>query len=110
MPAVVGAINDNIMGRTGTPRVPILLAVGDVDGTGDSVMVTADVEGLARDYCDRGVDVTYAQYTGQSHSEAFIPFQAQAAQFLTERFMRSAPSSSCAHVGPGNDLSPTPIP
>lgn len=110
VPEVVAAIDDNIMGSTGTPRVPILLGVGDSDGTGDSVMVTRDVEGLARDYCDRGVAVTYAQYTGLNHSDAFIPFQAQAAQFLTERFISAAPTSNCAVVGPGNDLAPTPIP
>ena len=90
--------------------MPILLGVGDSDGTGDSVMVTRDVEGLARDYCDRGVAVTYAQYTGLNHADAFIPFQAQAARFLTERFTSAAPTSNCAVVGPGNGLSPTPIP
>jgi hypothetical protein len=110
IPAVVEAIDDNIMGTAGTPRVPMLLGVGDSDGTGDSVMVTADVEGLAHEYCGRGVAVTYAQYTGQSHSDAFIPFQAQAAQFLTERLAGAAPTSNCAVVGPGNALAPTPIP
>nr|WP_296774233.1 lipase family protein [Rhodococcus sp. (in: high G+C Gram-positive bacteria)] len=110
VPEVVEAIDDNIMGSTGTPRVPILLGVGDSDGTGDTVMVTADVEGLAHEYCGRGVAVTYAQYNGQSHSDAFIPFQAQSAQFLNDRFNGAAPMSNCAVVGPGNDLSPTPIP
>lgn len=110
IPEVVEAIDDNIMGSAGTPRVPILLAVGDVDGTGDSVMITGDVEGLARDYCDRGVAVTFARYTGLSHSDAFFPFQAQAVQFLTERFAATAPTNNCAIVGPGNDLTPTPIP
>ncbi|MFT0661990.1 lipase family protein [Rhodococcus erythropolis] len=110
IPEIVEAIDDNIMGNAGTPRVPILLGVGDSDGTGDSVMVTRDVEGLAHDYCDRGVPVTYAQYTGQTHSDAFIPFQAQAAQFLTERFAGAAPTNNCAIIGPGNDLTPTPIP
>lgn len=107
---VVAAIDDNIMGSAGTPRIPLLLGVGDSDGTGDTVMVTKDVEGLARDYCDRGVAVTYAQYNGQNHSDAFIPFQAQSAQFLTERFNGVAPANNCAVVGPGNDLAPTPVP
>ncbi|WP_084727327.1 lipase family protein [Rhodococcoides yunnanense] len=110
VPEVVAAIDDNIMGSVGTPVVPLLLGVGDSDGTGDSVMVTADVEGLARDYCDRGVAVTYAQYTGQNHSKAFVPFQAQAAQFLTDRFNGVAPTDNCAVVGPGNELTPTPLP
>lgn len=110
VPSVVRSINDNIMGTAGTPRVPVLLAVGDVDGIGDSVMVTADVEGLAREYCKRGVDVTYAQYDRLSHSEAFVPFQAQAAQFFTHRFAGAAPESNCSIVGPGNDLTPIPVP
>lgn len=110
VPEVVASINDNIMGTAGTPRVPILLGIGDVDGTGDSVMVTGDVEGLAREYCDRGVDVTYAQYDRLSHSEAFLPFQAQTAQFFTDRFAGAAPTNNCAAVGSGNDLAPTPVP
>ncbi|MFD1812641.1 lipase family protein [Rhodococcus gannanensis] len=110
VPSVVESINDNIMGTAGTPRVPMLLAVGDVDGTGDSVMVTADVEGLAHEYCERGVAVTYAQYDRMSHSEAFLPFQAQAAQFFTDRFAGATPTSNCGVVGPGNDLAPTPVP
>lgn len=110
VPEVVAAIDDNIMGSSGTPAVPILLGVGDSDGTGDSVMVTKDVEGLAREYCDRGVAVTYAQYNGRSHGEAFVPFQAQAAQFLNDRFNGVTPQSNCAAVGPGNELTPTSIP
>lgn len=107
---IVRAINDNIMGTAGTPRVPMLLAVGDVDGTGDSVMITGDVEGLAHEYCERGVAVTYAQYDRLSHSDAFLPFQAQTAQFFTDRFAGAAPTDNCALVGPGNDLAPTPVP
>ncbi len=110
VPSVVESINDNIMGTAGTPRVPILLAVGDVDGTGDGVMVTGDVEGLAHQYCESGVAVTYAQYDRMSHSEAFLPFQARAAQFFTDRFAGTPPTSNCADVGPGNDLGPTPVP
>ncbi|MGX1857375.1 lipase family protein [Dietzia sp. NPDC055340] len=95
VPAVVSAIDDNIMGTAGTPRVPMLLAVGDADGTGDSVMVTADVAGLAGDYCRRGVAVTYARYDRLAHGEAFLPFQAQTAQFFTERFAGLPPTSNC---------------
>lgn len=110
VPSVVAAINDNIMGSTGTPRVPMLLAVGDVDGIGDGVMVTADVEGLARDYCDRGVPVTYAQFDRLSHAEAFIPFQGQTSAFFADRFAAAPPTGNCALVGPGNSLAPFPIP
>ncbi|ORI20564.1 lipase family protein [Rhodococcus sp. 1168] len=110
VPAAVEVVNDNIMGSTGTPTAPIFLGVGNSDGIGDTVMVTGDVEGLAHEYCNRGVAVTYAQYTGLDHTEAFVPFQGQAAQFLTERFAGAAPTNNCAVIGPGNDLTPTPIP
>lgn len=110
VPAIVAAINDNIMGTGGTPRVPMLLGVGDADGTGDDVMVTADVEGLAREYCDRAVAVTYARYDRLSHADAFVPFQAQAAQFFTDRFAGAAPTDNCAVVGTGNSLAPVPVP
>ena len=110
VPEVVAAIDDNIMGSAGTPAVPVLLAVGNVDGTGDSVMIADDVEGLAREYCDRGVAVSYDEYAGRNHADAFFPFQAQAAQFLTERFAGLAAGSDCDAVGPGNELTPTPVP
>lgn len=73
-------------------------------------MVTGDVEGLARQYCEHGVNVTYAQYNLLSHSEAFLPFQAQTAQFFTDRFAGAAPTNNCTAVGLGNDLSPAPMP
>ena len=95
VPSVSAAIADNVMGTGGTPRVPVLLAVGNADGKGDGVMVTRDVAGLARKYCGRGVPVTYAQYNGMSHSEAFMPFQADTARFLTERFAGAPKTSTC---------------
>ncbi|WP_328390153.1 lipase family protein [Nocardia sp. NBC_00416] len=110
VPQVVAAIDDNIMGTAGTPAVPLLLAVGQVDPTGDSVMVTRDVEGLAHEYCDRGVAVTYTRYDGRAHGAAFAPFEAQAAQFLADRFTGAPPPNNCATVGPGNTLTPTPLP
>lgn len=110
VPAVVSAINDNIMGSTGTPRGPLFLAVGQKDAIGDTVMVTRDVEGLAHEYCGRGVDVTFTRYAGLAHGEAFAPFEAESAQFLTERFLGLPARSNCGSIGVGNDLSPTPQP
>jgi len=104
VPEVVAAIDENVMGSAGTPAVPMLLAVGDVDGIGDSIMITADVEGLAHEYCERGVAVTYSEYPGLSHSDAFFPFEAQAAQFLADRFTGVPAGSNCAVVGSGNAL------
>lgn len=107
---VARAINDNIMGSAGTPDTPVLLGVGQVDAVGDGLMVTGDVEGLAHKYCRSGAAVTYARYAGQAHGPAFIPFQAQAAQFLTDRFAGARPSSNCSVVGRGNSLAPVPVP
>jgi hypothetical protein len=110
VPQVVAAINDNIMGSQGTPRTKMFLAVGHADPIGDTIMVTGDVEGLAHEYCGRGVDVTYQEYDGLTHGEAFPPFEAQALYYLTERFAGLPTHSNCAHIGPGNSLAPTPIP
>ncbi len=110
VPVVVTAINDNIMGSTGTPRTPLFLAVGQKDAIGDTVMVTRDVEGLAHEYCSRGVNVTYTRYPGLAHGEAFVPFEAESAQFLTERFLGLPTRSNCGSIGIGNSLAPTPIP
>lgn len=107
---MVRAMNDNIMGSAGTPRVPMLLAVGDLDGIGDSVMITRDVIALAYKYCTRGVPVTYAQYPRLSHGDAFFPFQAQTAQFLTQRFAGGGAPSNCGTFGRGNSLAPLPVP
>ncbi|MEU4315468.1 lipase family protein [Nocardia sp. NPDC024068] len=109
VPEVAAAVDDNIMGTAGTPGIPLLLGVGQVDPTGDTLMVTGDVEGLAHQYCERGVAVTYARYDGRDHGAAFAPFEAQAAQFLTDRFAGVPPSSDCGSVGPGNPLAPAPV-
>lgn len=93
---VVAAVDDNVMGTAGTPRIPMFLGVGDVDGTGDSVMITADVRDLAGEYCDRGVPVVYHQYDGASHTDAFPRFEADAARFLTDRFAGTPTATTCA--------------
>ena len=73
VPQVVRAINDNIMGRSGTPSTKMLLAVGHYNAIGDTLMITGDVIGLADEYCSRGVDITYRQLNGLTHQEAFLP-------------------------------------
>lgn len=110
VPEVVEAINDNIMGSTGTPNVPMFLAVGHADPIGDTIMVTGDVEGLAHEYCGRGVDIQYAQYEGLTHGQAFPVFEAQGLQFLLERFANLPTHSNCGTIGVGNSLAPTPVP
>ncbi|WP_280418538.1 lipase family protein [Nocardia carnea] len=110
VPAAAAAVNDNIMGTAGTPAVPLLLAVGQNDPVGDSVMVARDIEALAHQYCGRGVPVTYARYQHHDHIAAFARFQAEAAQFLTDRFAGTPATTNCASIGPGNALAPVPVP
>ncbi|WP_280434401.1 lipase family protein [Nocardia carnea] len=110
VPASAAAVNDNIMGTAGTPAVPLLLAVGQSDPIGDSVMVARDIEALAHQHCRRGVSVTYARYPHHDHIAAFARFQAEAAQFLADRFAGIPPTTNCASIGPGNSLAPVPIP
>ncbi|GED96855.1 lipase [Gordonia crocea] len=93
--AVRAAINRNVMGTLGRPRVPLLLGVGASDPIGDGVMITADVAALARRYCATGVRTRFLRYAGQGHAEAFLPFEQDAAAFLAARF-RGAPTPSCS--------------
>lgn len=110
IPAAAAAVNDNIMGTAGTPTIPLLLAVGQSDPIGDSVMVARDIEALAHHHCRRGVPVTYAHYPNHDHIAAFPRFQAEAAQFLAASFADTPPTTNCASIGPGNSLAPAPIP
>jgi Secretory lipase len=104
-------INDElIMTRTGTPRGPLFIGVGDADGTGDGVMVTKDDEGLAHTYCERGVSVEFHIYSGDDHTNAAIPFEAGALTFLTDRLNGVPVQNGCSSVGAGNALTPLPIP
>jgi hypothetical protein len=90
------------------------MAVGNHDGTGDGVMVAADVEALAHEYCQQGVPVTFSeytvdQYTGLDHTEAITPFESAALPFLEERFAGAPPVNGCASIGVGNSLAPLPV-
>ncbi|OUC80404.1 lipase family protein [Gordonia lacunae] len=110
VPQVVRAINDNIMGRSGTPATKMLLAVGHYNAIGDTLMITGDVIGLADDYCSRGVDITYRQLNGLTHQEAFLPFEPLALHYLTERFAGAPTQSNCGSLPRGNSLAPLPVP
>lgn len=109
IPVFASIIDQLIMGSDGTPREPQLLGVGNVDGTGDGVMVAADVEALAHEYCQRGVDVQFYQYNGDSHTQAAIPFEAEAEAFVRERLAGLPVASNCSSVGAGNSLAPLAI-
>lgn len=92
VPGISAAMRRNVMGSVGTPRAPMILGVGDADGRGDGVMLTADVAGLARSYCARGVSVSYRTYRGFDHGQAFGAWTPDALGFLADRFAgRGAP-------------------
>ena len=107
---LVTTLDHLIMSDTGTPKGPLLLGVGNADGTGDGVMVAKDVQALAYTYCRRGVSVQFGQYNGDDHTEAAIPFEQAAFTFLTERLAGLPTQNGCSSIGPGNSLAPVPVP
>lgn len=110
-PTFATIINHQIMGTAqGNPTEPLFMAVGNSDGTGDGVMVAADVEALAHEYCQQGVPVTFSEYQKLDHTEAIAPFESAALPFLEARFAGSTPVNGCASIGAGNSLAPLPVP
>jgi hypothetical protein len=111
IPVLVNILNHLIMGSSGnTPAEPLLLGVGDSDGTGDGIMIDGDVEALAHQYCASGVPVTFDVYQGLPHADAAVPFEAHALTFLTGLFLGLPAPDGCASIGPGNSLAPLPQP
>ncbi|MEP9394476.1 lipase family protein [Gordonia sp. VNQ95] len=86
VPGMRAAVRQNVMGSMGTPRSPMFLGIGKSDNTGDGIMITGDVAALAADYCRRGVATTFRTYPGRSHTEAIVPWSADAVTFLAARF------------------------
>jgi len=111
IPVLASILNHLIMGTSGgTPGEPLLLGVGDSDGTGDGIMIDGDVEALAHEYCQRGVPVTFTVYPGLPHSDAAVPFEAQSLTFLEGQFNGLPAPNGCASIGQGNSLAPLPPP
>lgn len=111
VPVFVNIINHLIMGTTpGRPGEPILIGVGNYDGTGDGIMIAGDEEALAYEYCQRGVPVTFQEYQGLPHADAAVPWEAAALTFLEGRFAGLPAPNGCASIGPGNSLAPLPEP
>jgi hypothetical protein len=110
VPAFVRILDRLIMSRTGTPRGPLLIGVGQSDSTGDGVMVTKDVQELAYTYCHRGVPVEFHIYKGLDHTQAGAPFLEQAQLFVTQRFEDLPVQNGCDEVRPGNSIAPVPVP
>ncbi len=111
IPTFASVINSLIMGSApGDPTEPLFMGVGNSDGTGDGVMVAADVEALAHEYCQQGVPVEFSEYQNLDHEEAIAPFESGALAFLQARFSGSAPVNGCASIGAGNSLAPLTVP
>jgi hypothetical protein len=111
VPALVTINNDLIMGSTpGNPSGPLFMGVGDADGTGDGIMVVADVEALAHEYCGQGVGVQLAVYQGADHEEAAVEFEPAAIAFLEARFAGVPFVSGCASIPAGDSIAPLPPP
>lgn len=109
-PTFASVINNLTMGTSSThPAEPLLMAVGNSDGTGDGVMVAADDEALAHKYCDEGVPVTFTEYQKLDHEETIAPFEATALAFLEARFAGTPDASGCASIGNGSSLAPLPV-
>jgi hypothetical protein len=93
-------LRDQVMGTASThPTEPLLMAVGNVDGTGDGVMVANDVKSLARHYCQEGVPVQYQEYQGASHVNAGALFEPQTGPFLQARFAGVPFVTNCSSTG-----------
>jgi hypothetical protein len=108
---LVEIINQLIMGsEPGNPTGPLFMAVGNADGTGDGIMVVADVEALAHEYCSEGVPVQLAVYQGDDHEEAAVQFEPAAVTFLEERFAAVPFTNGCASVRDGDSIAPLPVP
>lgn len=110
IPSVVKVANGLIMGRGGAPKWPVFIGVGDVDGTGDGVMIAGDDEGLAHTYCERGVPVQFSEYRGDDHVHAVVPFEESALTFLSNLLAGGLAVDDCGSIGVGNSLAPLPVP
>jgi pimeloyl-ACP methyl ester carboxylesterase len=108
-PEYVRIFNDSILGRTGTPKVPVFMAVGDRDGIGDGVMIVKDVQQLAHTYCSRGLRVQFHVYANSDHTAAFVHFVPEANTYLQGLYAGQTAPSDCP-VTPGNPLTPLATP
>jgi hypothetical protein len=119
IPVFVKTANKLIMGREGTPTVPLLIGQGnggeELEGTpgdkpgigpGDGVMIAGDVRSLAREYCERGVDVQYSEYQHLGHIEGAAPWLTETAAWLAGRFAGLPAPQDCPAIAAGNSLAP----
>lgn len=98
IPAFAAILSENRMGTAGTPKAPMIFGAGNVDGTGDGVIVASGERALAADYCTRGLPVEYIEYPGSNHLTAGALFVPAAQAFLMARFAGAPPTDSCAQL------------
>ena len=119
IPVFVKTANKLIVGREGTPTVPLMIGQGnggeELEGTpgnkpgigpGDGVMIAGDVRSLAREYCERGVAVQYTEYQHLGHIEGAVPWLTETVPWLTGRFVGLPAPQDCSEIAPGNSLAP----
>lgn len=118
IPTYVRIANQLIMGESGTPTEPLLIAQGadgTIEGTdnfqpgigpGDGVMIAGDVRTLAREYCARGVPVEYDQYDATDHIGTAIPWMTTTVPWLAARFAGLPAPQDCGSIAPGNPVAP----
>ena len=95
-------LREQTMGTAKThPAVPLLMAIGNVDGTGDGAMVAADVKALATKYCGEGVPVDYQEYQGADHISAAAIFDPQTGPFLQARLAGIPFIGDCSVIAGG---------
>jgi len=106
---LVDISNKLIMGTSGTPRFPIMIGIGNSDGTGDGVMIAKDEQALAHSYCGRGVPVDFHEFPGADHFVAGGLTLAAGLPYLAQRFAGAPAPDNCATVPQGNSLAPATV-
>lgn len=122
IPAYVATANKLIMSTGGTPTTPQFIGQG-ADGTsegtpndkpgigaGDGVMIAADVRALAREYCRRGLKVTYRQYDTLAHSDSIILWAPEAIAWTFARLGGLPALQNCSSIAGGGSLAPISAP
>ncbi|WP_263166801.1 lipase family protein [Streptomyces sp. SCSIO ZS0520] len=119
VPEYVTAVNKVNLGSAATPTVPGYIVQGNAGigegtfsnhpgiGRGDGVMVTGDVQALARQYCDTGnTAITYKQHNFLGHFGAAVPWMPTGLAWLNDRFEGKPAPSDCDRIPEGNSLEP----
>ncbi|MGZ6780758.1 MAG: lipase family protein, partial [Mycobacterium sp.] len=108
IPVVASIVSHLTMGTAGVPKAPLMMVNGNSDGTGDGVMVAADVAALAQRYCSAGVPVSYQELAGKSHTAAGGAFIGTALTYIDDRFAGKPAPSTCAPRVIGDPAPPLP--